>query len=72
MTIDDLLNQKPKLALPGGPRSIDSVDIALCLKDYVEDDIGVKTQEEKDILEGYLLMLGKKNRVYLSEDYMYG
>lgn len=72
MSIAEILNQKPRLALPGEPRTVHGVDIALCLTQDIIEDIGVKTEAEKELLEGYLIVLGKSARVYISIDYMYG
>lgn len=71
MSLDELLNQKPKRLLSRGRSFYSSKSFASLIDTRMMYNLGVVSQEEKDMLEGYLLVIVKKNKVYIADEYQH-
>lgn len=71
MCLVELLNQKPRRLLSRGRSFYNHVSLDQLVHAKFPYDFGVLTQLEKDMLEGYLLVVGSKSKVYLATEYQY-
>lgn len=70
MTIDELLNQPARYLKASGNLFCDARNLNWVVNQNWMH-IGVKTQEEKELLDGYMIVLGKTRNVFIHPDYCY-
>ena len=70
MTIDELLNQPARYLKASGNLFCDARNLSWVVNQNWMH-VGVKTQEEKELLDGYMIVLGKTCNVFIHSDYCY-